>query len=353
MTRQRSGGTRQSSSQYLIPSTAAEIGRLLRRARAQQGLDLLDVHDRIERPITQLEALEAGDLAGLPDQAFAVSTLRRYASLLGLDGDDLALRLQEAWATPPPKPLRWPRHRNGGGAGVVTEVTSQPEHLPAFTQTGQVPGMGSSGAGTVATDDATSLHATPSGAAPDSGRAVVRARRHKRAVRLLRVATWCTAFLLLVVVAGMVIQHSHPRWLVDWHVTQVAQPGSGAAGPSGAAPGGPSAHPPNPVQLSSSTDVAETYTVNTSQFTVAIATSALCWVEVNNPSSSSTGTQGFLERGQVERYAANGSLTLKVGSSAALIGVTIHGKNVFTTDPKAAPFTYTFVGSGAAASTTS
>jgi hypothetical protein len=58
----------------------------------------LAVHDRLSRPITLIEALENGDFAALPDQAQALSTLRRYAAFLGLDGDALALQMLDAWS---------------------------------------------------------------------------------------------------------------------------------------------------------------------------------------------------------------------------------------------------------------
>jgi len=79
--RQRGGATRRRDDQQeeTIPS-AEEIGSQLRDARVERGLDLLTVHDRLSRPITLLEALEQGDLARLPDQTLALSTLRRYAA---------------------------------------------------------------------------------------------------------------------------------------------------------------------------------------------------------------------------------------------------------------------------------
>ncbi len=73
-----------------LASEPESVGTQLGRARAERGLDLLAVHDRLGRPITQLEALETGNMAALSDEALAISTLRRYATFLGLDGDALA-----------------------------------------------------------------------------------------------------------------------------------------------------------------------------------------------------------------------------------------------------------------------
>ncbi len=142
MIRQRGGATRRRDDQDEGPnSSAEEIGRLLREAREERGLDLLSVHDRLSRPITQLEALERGDLAGLPDQALALSTLRRYAAFIGLDGDALALRMIDAWSTAPCRPHQRcaPERRRCPVTNVVAAVTTGPDHLRAFTQTGQVP----------------------------------------------------------------------------------------------------------------------------------------------------------------------------------------------------------------------
>ena len=98
MIRQRGAATRRRDDEDDgADSSAEEIGALLREAREERGLDLLAVHDRLSRPITQLEALESGQLDRLPDQALALSTLRRYAAFLGLDGDALALRMIDAW----------------------------------------------------------------------------------------------------------------------------------------------------------------------------------------------------------------------------------------------------------------
>ena len=87
-TRRRDGDGQDSD----LAEPAESVGTQLRRARLERGLDLLAVHDRLSRPITQIEALETGDMRALPDETLAISTLRRYATLLGLDGDALADR---------------------------------------------------------------------------------------------------------------------------------------------------------------------------------------------------------------------------------------------------------------------
>ena len=126
MIRPRGGTTRRRDDQDEgTTSSAEELGRLLRDAREERGLDLLAVHDRLSRPITQLEALEKGDLTALPDQALALSTLRRYAAFLGLDGDALALQMIDAWSTVPSSP-------NGTPSGAVTNVVTTVTSIPVF-----------------------------------------------------------------------------------------------------------------------------------------------------------------------------------------------------------------------------
>src|ERR1700677_1950246 len=117
---------------------------MLRNAREERGLDLLAVHDRLSRPITHLEALESGNLAGLPDQALALSTLRRYASFLGLDGDALALQMIDAWSSLASTTQGAVTSGNGvrridGAAltNVVAAVSTGPDHLRALTPTRQ------------------------------------------------------------------------------------------------------------------------------------------------------------------------------------------------------------------------
>ena len=49
---------------------------------------------------------------------------------------------------------------------------------------------------------------------------------------------------------------------------------------------------------------------------------------------------------KVLSFPSVGTMTVEVGSSAVLVGITIRGRNAFTDAPKAAPFTYTFSPAG-------
>ena len=325
------------------------VGTRLRQAREERGLDLLAVHDRLGRPITQLEALEADDMAALPDEALAVSTLRRYAIFLGLDEDALTRDFRT--------------ERSGDDrtlvsasvSGVAAGVTTGPDHLRAFTETGEVPQVGgrvTSTAGTSGNYDYAVSVGPPTGTFPvvprddlrRSRRQVARARRRMHAPTSLKVVTWVAAFLVLAVAVGFVLLSTDAKVLADAHILKVAPPGSAAAGGSGggspAAAAGP--HQTFPVQPSGSTSSSASYTVATGKFTVVVATSGPCWVQVTSSSSAVPLVSGVQPAAKVLSFPAVGTMTVEVGSSAVLVGVTIKGKSAFTDAPKAAPFTYTF-----------
>jgi cytoskeleton protein RodZ len=61
------------------------VGKLLSEARIEQGLSVSDVAGRIKFSPRQVEALEAGDFARLPELAFVRGFVRSYARLLHLD----------------------------------------------------------------------------------------------------------------------------------------------------------------------------------------------------------------------------------------------------------------------------
>jgi len=326
------------------------VGDRLRHAREERGLDLLAVHDRLGRPITQIEALESGDMAALPDEALAVSSLRRYATFLGLDEDTLTsdFRAERAEA---------PVTRSAAAVtSVVAAVTSGPDHLRAFTETGEVPQVGgrvTSAAGTSGTYGYSVSVGPPTGTFPVVPRAdlrmgrrqVARARRRMRAPTLLKVATWIAAALVLAVIAGSILMVARPKVLADAHILRVAPAGSAAAGgPNGSSTSTttPASHQLFPVQPAGSTSSSADYTVATTKFTVVVATSGPCWVQVTSSSSPVPLVSGVQQAAKVLTFPAVGTMTVEIGSSAVLVGVTVKGRSAFSDAPKAAPFTYTF-----------
>jgi cytoskeleton protein RodZ len=349
VSRQR-GGTTRPRDDHEDDSTSSpeEIGLLLRQAREERGLDLVTVHDRLNRPITQLEALERGDLAALPDQVLALATLRRYATFLGLDGDPLALQMIDAFSAVSADTAAV------GAVGaatttVVAAVPAGPEHLRAFTQTGEVPSVGGSATGRNQVSGPTGHPVdtgAPTGTFPvvprqdlkHSKRSVARARRRLRAPTSLKVLTWTAATLVLVVVVGFGILHVRPQWLAQAHILHVAEPGGTTTTPS-------ASHTPTttPTVVQSSTGgQGSAYLVSAKSFTVAIATTGRCWVQVTSSASSTPLVSGVQTAGKLLTFASDGTMTVQVGSSAVLVGVTVDKKNVFLNAPKAVPYTYTF-----------
>lgn len=364
MVRQR-GGTAPRHDQQETMSSAEEIGRLLRDAREERDLDLLAVHDRLSRPITQLEALEQGDLSRLPDQALALSTLRRYAVFLGLDGDALALRMIDAWSDRPADGHS--PNDTAALANVVAAVTAGPDHLRAFTQTGQVPRVGAGstaapggyGFGVAPGPPTGTFPVVPQKEIKDSKRAVARARRRLRAPTPLKVVTWVAALLVVVIVAGFAIYQLRPQWLAQSHILRVAQPGTAtpaktapptgsstpASQPAHSAPATSPGHQTAPIVTTSTTGTGATYTLAAKQFTVVAQTSGPCWMQVTSSNAPTPLLVGVQPAGKRISFDSKGgaTLTVQVGSAAVVVGASVKGKPVFLNTPQTTPFTYVFV----------
>lgn len=349
MIRPRGGTTRRGDDgQDQQPAASAEsVGAQLQQARADRGLDLLTVHDRLGRPITQIEALEHDDMEALPDEALAISTLRRYATLLGIDEDAVLNRfvsqrrefddLSTTRATP-------------AVTSVVAAVTTGPDHLRAFTETGEVPQVGgrTNSAAGASGNYGYQVSGPPTGTFPvvprsdlrKGRRQVARARRRMKAPGWLKALTWIVGVLVLLVAAGSILLAVDPKPLADAHILRVV-PARTAANPS-STPSSGTSHQTFPVQPAGTSSSGASYTVATSKFDVVVATSGPCWVQVTSSSSAIPLVSGVQQAGKVLTYPADGTMTVEVGSSAVIVGVTIKGKSAFTDVPKSIPFTYTF-----------
>ncbi len=78
----------------------AEIGHRLREARERHGLSLAEAARQLHIRFRYLNALEEGDPAHLPGEAYAKGYLRRYALYLSLDGDALTEAYEKAGQFP-------------------------------------------------------------------------------------------------------------------------------------------------------------------------------------------------------------------------------------------------------------
>ena len=300
MIRHRGGSTRHSGDEdQQVPTSPARIGRALRNAREEPGLDLLTVHDRLGRPITLLEALEAGDLGALPDQVLALSTLRRYAAFLSLDGDAMALQLLDAWPEAPAPATRRRAARESQLAltGVVTAVNGpgapaglHPDRRGAQRRRVLPLVVGTGGgrlvlgtpdghvAGRPAGERPRDQAGPRQGPAPAAGTGLPEGRHLGVGARPRSRPWWDWAS-----------PGGAPRVLVQYHVLRVVNP---LAAPTTAPPapkgkGKGTTHPrPPAVQLTSTDNLTgATYTVAAGQFTVSLATSGECWVQVTSPAS--------------------------------------------------------------------
>jgi transcriptional regulator with XRE-family HTH domain len=433
-------------------SSLTALGRALRRARTRQGLRIDDAAARTGLPAAQLQALESGVVAHLPDGLQTVRTMRRYAAFLGLPADRFTLALVDLW--PPgrnsgPAPAHNGTDTRGQTAATdaVTEMAvtsaiaqtttagalsplSQPaavatpaglsESLP--TDTGVVVLDTGNGQGPKAPDVAAAFPtALPANRAPgaygapeETGHLFIadtgvspavpgRKYRRHRTLTGLRVLVSLLAILLLVGVAGLVINAEKPQWLAAAHLPHagyvpnavststtagaaptttappvhpkpagVAAPTTTAAGHRGAtttarASGTPTtaktktsvaAAPTTtaprrrgtttttgPVVVAASTSsYATTFNVKATQFTVTVAAvGGAAWTQVSNAQSPNPVYSGVLNAGQSQTFTAQQSLTVEVGSTAAQLTVNVGGKPAGPPYvPQNAPFTVTY-----------
>ena len=172
---------------------------------------------------------------------------------------------------------------------------------------------------------------------------MAKARRRLRAPTSLKVVTWVAAVLVLAVVAGFAIQRWNPEWLAQSHILRVASPqkartsGGNGAG-SGSEPKPRRSSPRDPFTLQSAS-----YTVNARNFAVGIATSGPCWVQVTSAElPDASGQWRPAGRQDCLSFPAKGTMTVQVGASAVVVGITVNGKPAFVDRPHATPYTYTF-----------
>ena len=76
------------------PPAAPRAGADLYAARERLGWTLQAMADHLRIKAAHLEALEAGDLARLPGNAYALAFVRTYASALGLDAEEMLRRFR-------------------------------------------------------------------------------------------------------------------------------------------------------------------------------------------------------------------------------------------------------------------
>ena len=344
--------------------TPASIGAVLREARVGAELSVETVADRTGVPRTQLEALEDGDLSRFPDRRAAVTAVRRYCDLVGLDADGpskvvddhVALAAAGIGAGTPGAPGVPANGGRGpgeaGGTGHLARPLGDAAHLRAFTQTAEVPGIRRSEAPVRNGDDHTGrFDITGSFPVVDDW-----IKPERSAPLVLRATVWLVALLLVVAGAGLAVHHYQPQWLRDIHLQRAAPltvPGSSGAapGPSGGvttptlAPGPGKHTPKGPVTETLTTTGSATVTVQAASYSVVVSASAPCWTVVNTPQSFKPVFNAELGAGQVDTFdSADGQLTVTVDASGVTLQVRIAGRVVPTWvfRPPSAPFVLNF-----------
>jgi hypothetical protein len=329
--------------------TPAEAGEMLRNARSSLGIELPEVHDRTGISWRNLEALESGEIQRFSDPAAASVAVRRYAELVQIDPEPLVRSVttpvlalsgvsapgNASWASGPAETE---------ASGHLRRYYGDHSHLRSFTQTAQVPAVGSGasgpGTGSVHVDGPYGSYEAP--------------RRKRKAPWLLRFMIWFVLFLLLVGVAGISINHYKPQWLRDIHVL--------ASSPRTSVSGSNSNHNHNKPATHTSTTEPATAVVTTSQhgigsatvkvgtsvYDVVVATTNSCWVEAQTPGSVNPLINRTLTAGQtVTIPVTGGQVSVELGALAARLTVEIGGKTVaaWSLRPNAVPFVATFTNS--------
>lgn len=83
-----------------VGMAATSPGMMLREAREQLGLSVMDVASQIKFAPRQIEALEADDYQNLPEAAFLRGFVRSYAKILHLDAQTVLAALPQDKAVP-------------------------------------------------------------------------------------------------------------------------------------------------------------------------------------------------------------------------------------------------------------
>lgn len=101
----------------------AAFGRWLARERELRGLGRDEVVRVMKLAPGVLEALESGEEGRMPPRAYALGYLRAYAAAVGLDGDEVVLRYEEAAAAQPSAAAR-PRGARPRGVAIAVAAAA-------------------------------------------------------------------------------------------------------------------------------------------------------------------------------------------------------------------------------------
>ena len=332
--------------------------------------------------MAQLDALETGAVAHIPDRLVILKTLRRYAESLGLPGDRLVLALVDLWPStgPPPPPtgsFAVPEAARTGamaatavGVGTETLVVAPPARESRYTDldTAAVPQV-------YVEEDPTASN--PLGPPPiagayldtgvhaavgrSGGSGLGRPKRPRRPARLLRWLVILVGLAVLLGSVGLVIYALKPSWFHKIGIGQSAPtnpstsvpattapanhpPSHGGGSPPTTAAHHPTGHPGGSAftVATSGTDTA-TITVRGNNPTIKIAAvGGDCWVTVTADGQSNPEFASIISAGGEQDFPMGHSLTVQLGSSAGQATVAEGSKVLGTYTPATAPINVTF-----------
>ena len=357
----RDGATRRDDP-AATPSSVPEVGRSLRRERTRQGLGIDEASARTGIDARQLQGLEGGTVDRLPDRVQTLKALRVYADFLGLPGDRYVLVVVDHWPTgslATPVVRVHPRRPAGpddtGAVPAVVPAPATPALAGASTEdhrTGEIPvpvtrvGPGAMASGADANPTSVVYSA---GLGPDPATAQVprvdvtgplpavsgwSGTVKPGASRSLKVVVAVLSLALVVGIAGIVINRTHPQWLRDLGITRTPAVSSHPAATT-------TTTAPTFSQVST-TSTSAGFVVRAPSFVVSIlAVGGPSWMQIGEPGAAPLFT-GVVQPGGRETFTVHQALVVDVGASSAHAFVAVGQKLVGGYVPSKAPFTMTF-----------
>ena len=117
-----------SSSEPNSQKSTYSLGGLLREKRLEMGMDLAEIAADTRISIKVLRAMEDGDYAALPADAFSRGFYALYSQLLELDTEEV-LRLYKAESGGHPNLNNNPRSLPGSSSGEMLEFAERPRSM--------------------------------------------------------------------------------------------------------------------------------------------------------------------------------------------------------------------------------
>jgi len=346
------GANPASGEAQVISDSVPDIGRSLLHARTQAGLSLPEAAIRVGVASSELEALESGTVARMPDRIETLRALRTYADSLGLPGDAYVLTVLD----------RWPSVEAGarnGDTGVVPVVSVSSAPAGGHSPSGDY--------GSAFHADSTGVNeALITGVSGAVGPLTINDTRpvpifetgQVSAVRqgpptYLKILVAVVALLVVAAGVGLGLHNQLSRWIHSARsetstLIATAKKDTGVTtGTTNRSGRKSSTALPRFTVSTNALKNGGTLEVAASSFGVAVVTNANpSWVQVTNSGSQVPVFSQVIPGGQSHIFAVNGTTTIETGSLAAHFQVFSGLRPLTSYSPAGAPFTMTFIASG-------